>query len=643
MTYMRDKNGRRLNSIAVPDTGELAAAYVAKGSVPLNPLDYGVIGDGSTDDSAAINALLAGLTAGQTVDFGNRSYRVTNLVVSGKSDFHLIGRNAKITTTSSTVASLQLAGCTNFTVRGLTIIGTATSRNGSPNRGISIEGCTNFRIEDNDISGVSSIGILVKHTTVGNFDGVITGNRVHDNFADGIGLYGYCKRITISNNIVRDTGDDTIAVLSFGADADYTEDISVVGNVSYHSGSRGIAVAGARNVTVSGNSVRDPKYAGIYVAYDTANGTKGTKNVSVVGNTVYGANSYSPAAGTNYAGIHVSGTGGTTTPVQGVSVVGNTVDASAWHGILVGNAAGAGVYDVLVEGNVVRNSGADGLIFQTVTGIDVRGNRFNNSASHAIEGTAGATGVVTVTHNSIRDISSTVALLLPLSGATQGEVSGNQVLDTTGHMTTAISVASSANLMVYGNYPAAIGTVTNPQKPVTTSDPFDYLAPNNVIRETIKRTSANGFADTAALTSGTLSVQAIPFLAGETVSTLRFQSGTTALASATNQWACILDSNLNVVAVSSDLTTATWVSNVEKSFTLNAAWTCPANGLYYIGLCVVATTVPTLRGGTSSAAIDGRSPIITGKSSTGLTAPPTVGTPMAALTAGSTRFYAGAY
>lgn len=80
-----------------------------------------------------------------------------------------------------------------------------------------------------------------------------------------------------------------------------------------------------------------------------------------------------------------------------------------------------------------------------------------------------------------------------------------------------------------------------------------------------------------------------------------------------NQWAVISDASRNVDAVSADPTSAAWNANTEKTFTLSSSWIAPSTGVFYVGLMVAATTVPSLHGGTG-AYPDTRSPILSGYS-----------------------------
>lgn len=180
-------------------------------------------------------------------------------------------------------------------------------------------------------------------------------------------------------------------------------------------------------------------------------------------------------------------------------------------------------------------------------------------------------------------------------------------------------------------------------------DPYDRLKPTGCVRESFPRGLSGPMSSlSTGLVSGTLVCQAIPFQGGETVSTLRLYSGDTGATAPTHQWTVILDSTLHPLVYSANKTTEAWNANAEKAFTLTAPWTCPTSDLYYIGLCVVAGTVPHLRGGFVGGVVDARAPIVAGRSNTGLTDPASLTAALVsgaatALTAVGNRFYAGAY
>lgn len=153
-------------------------------------------------------------------------------------------------------------------------------------------------------------------------------------------------------------------------------------------------------------------------------------------------------------------------------------------------------------------------------------------------------------------------------------------------------------------------------------------APAGAIAVTTRRSSRHDSV-AAALTSGTLLVARTlnPVPAGQTVTGVVFISGSQAAVTPTNQWACIIDPvTLAVLAVSADDTTNTWTNDSSKTFTLTAPWT-PGEDIYpYIGICVVAGTVPALMCTASNRnGLNKIDPKLVAPSSAGLTDPASLG------------------
>lgn len=127
--------------------------------------------------------------------------------------------------------------------------------------------------------------------------------------------------------------------------------------------------------------------------------------------------------------------------------------------------------------------------------------------------------------------------------------------------------------------------------------------------------------NTAALSSGRLSLQAIYLPAGTTINSISFWSATTALATGTNQLFGLYDQNLNLLRSSVNDTSIAWAANSRKTLSLTSAFTTTYSGLYYLGIMVAATTVPTLKGNTAKTGgqLNAGTPSMGGTSTTGLT------------------------
>lgn len=127
--------------------------------------------------------------------------------------------------------------------------------------------------------------------------------------------------------------------------------------------------------------------------------------------------------------------------------------------------------------------------------------------------------------------------------------------------------------------------------------------------------------NSAVLSSGRLSGAAIWLEAGMTISSISFHSATTAAGTPTNQLFGLFDSSRNLLRSSTNDTTTAWAANSLKTLALTSTFTTTYSGLYYLGIMVTATTVPTLKGNTAMVGgqLQAQAPSMGGTSNTGLT------------------------
>lgn len=127
--------------------------------------------------------------------------------------------------------------------------------------------------------------------------------------------------------------------------------------------------------------------------------------------------------------------------------------------------------------------------------------------------------------------------------------------------------------------------------------------------------------NTAVLSSGRLSLQAIWLPSGVTINSISFWSATTAGATITNQLFGLYDLNLNLLRQSVNDTSTAWAANSRKTLALSSAFTTTYTGLHYLGIMVTATTVPTLKGNTAKTGgqLQASAPSMGGTSTTSLT------------------------
>lgn len=165
---------------------------------------------------------------------------------------------------------------------------------------------------------------------------------------------------------------------------------------------------------------------------------------------------------------------------------------------------------------------------------------------------------------------------------------------------------------------------------VITKATRDYMLPSGALASTVPRNTR--FDGTGApLTSGRLTLVACPLEAGDIITSISFLSGTTAATSPTNQWFALYDSSRALLRQTTNDTTTAWAASTVKTLNLTSTYTITSSGLYYLGIMVAATTVPTTTGAAGTTQVYGITPILCGSSTTGLSG--TAPNPAAALTA----------
>lgn len=101
-------------------------------------------------------------------------------------------------------------------------------------------------------------------------------------------------------------------------------------------------------------------------------------------------------------------------------------------------------------------------------------------------------------------------------------------------------------------------------------------------------------SNTSVLVSGRMSIVGIVLTKSQPITSVGFYSATTAAGTPTNQWFCILNSAMQIVAVTINDTSTAWAANTAKILALTGTYVVPFTGVYHLGIMVSATTVPTI-------------------------------------------------
>lgn len=173
-----------------------------------------------------------------------------------------------------------------------------------------------------------------------------------------------------------------------------------------------------------------------------------------------------------------------------------------------------------------------------------------------------------------------------------------------------------------------------PLYPRPTLDRLTGWLPTGALQSTFPGDRTNTTASSGLLSTGRLTLAGgIVLQAGQTVSSITFAAGGTGAGTPTNQWFCLVDKNLNVLAKTADDTTTAWNLNATKTLAISGGYTPTTTIAVYAGIMVAATTVPTLIQVGISTVVGGITPMIAATSTTGLTTPASLGATAGALTA----------
>jgi hypothetical protein len=206
---------------------------------------------------------------------------------------------------------------------------------------LNIEG-NNVTVSNVTITGSAAAGVFVYGASGFNLSNI----TVQNTRADGVHITNGSSFGQLTNVTTKMTGDDGIAIVSYGADPSPSHDIVINScTVAGTTWGRGLSVVGGYNVTVNNIKVSSSSAAGIYIADEGAPWyTRSVNNVTINGGTVTGANTsttvihgavliYSGNAGAGISGVTINGlTVASTTSTAGRNL-GIIVDAGSVSGI----------------------------------------------------------------------------------------------------------------------------------------------------------------------------------------------------------------------------------------------------------------------------------------------------------------------
>jgi len=348
--------------------------------------DFGAVGDGSTDDTAAIQAAInASSGSSLYIPPASSYYKITS-ALNGISNIVIIGSGAigtirnTTTGTSSDINVFQFTNCSNFEIRNLGLYGankaiTSPAQDGSQGAGIALLNCSNFVLSENNIQYMTSCGIFVgAGVGVTSTSGQIVNNYLNNNGIASTAGSNYLTSASIdillqpqNSGIVTKMlveGNMCLSpnIVGIGASyyPDYTGsvyDITVLGNEIANKAKHGIMFysgvtdsEAAFSCIASNNSIRNCGWIGIYLL-------GATQDMVVIGNKITNVCTNVPDINLMYAGIggysSQSAYGDSLGRGAGTVIANNSIFGfNGWSGIRL-----TGYNHVVIEGNNIKGDG----------------------------------------------------------------------------------------------------------------------------------------------------------------------------------------------------------------------------------------------------------------------------------------------
>jgi hypothetical protein len=327
----------------------------------VSVLDMGAVGDGRTDDTAALQKAFNSARPGDVVMLpAGRTFIHSEVLRVTSPGLTITGGGALLATDEARSSLTIAADDVVLEAITLRISGTTRRWESYEQQRLRISGHNGVVIRDVSVEGSAAAGVYVGDGA-GNF--LLDRVRVSGTRADGIHMTQGAHDGRVISPVVRDVGDDGVAVVSYAPDGAPCQRIDVSAPLVDGSlGGRGVSVVGGETVTFRNIDVRRTYAAGVYVAAEGSYNTAGVLDVTVDGGSVTAANVGSDI---DHGSLLVfNGTSDKTVrnvTMAGLRVQGTRPTASREVG-LVGDEHSSGISDVTLR-NIALTSGGPAQVF----------------------------------------------------------------------------------------------------------------------------------------------------------------------------------------------------------------------------------------------------------------------------------------
>jgi hypothetical protein len=441
-------------SFTASGTGAVSTSVRSKLRETISVKDFGAVGDGVADDTAAVQ-LAANAASGKCLYFPPGSYKLVNGI-------DVTGDNTDIRGDSATIVYPQTTATYNHCIRlfgnsckisGLRIKSPTGLVRDDTGFGISVGSVgthtDNVIIENCIIDGIASAGIWFSNVS----NVKVSKNIIINCLADGVHFADGCFDISATDNVLRENGDDNIAIVNDTVGSPYVGRFTISNNNieggTANSG-HGIALIGAVDGVVSGNVITSTVAAGVgtYAWGDTYK----TGQLLISGNKITNCG----VGGTTFGGCGIS-----LQQSNNVSIIGNHITNLAYSSTKTcGGINAASSTRLVISSNTFDDNACDQVIVTGATEAIVSGNTFGYGAREGVL-MSGSVSIAVVKDNVFTATAGTNDININLPSGTV-KIENNS-------LSKAVALTSSVSSIVRNEVESFTPTVTAQSGSITTA------------------------------------------------------------------------------------------------------------------------------------------------------------------------------
>lgn len=271
-----------------PAPADEAPAALAPATAGVSPLSFGAVGNGIADDTAAVQKAIGALSSGDTLlvpagyTFAHRdvlAVRTPGVRVSG----------GGILLATNEARSALLLDADDVQLDNVTLRVAATTQRWETYEQMKLRlgRRTGITVSDVVVDGSAAAGVYVGGAS--NF--VLRNVTVQNTRADGIHMTEASSYGQVVRPVVRNVGDDGVAVVSYASNGSPVHHVTVTSPRFYgQTWGRAFSVVGGEDITFTDVYAEHSQAAAIYIAAEASWNTLAAKRVLVDGGTVISSN-----------------------------------------------------------------------------------------------------------------------------------------------------------------------------------------------------------------------------------------------------------------------------------------------------------------------------------------------------------------